>query len=229
MFIVYILLWMLLIVVGGGWLVGRQRRQARRGIEQLAAALGFRLLEGMDAVDRTILPARRQAAKEAREKVPAALRGMVNRAARGALCAAGTIDGVEVSVYFETRGPKSNTYYTSVRADYAKPLPFELRVGSEGALTRLGKAFFDLADVEIGDPEFDRAVRVKASDADAARSALRRPGARDALLGLRTLSTSAHATNDMALWEEQGRHFELARTRERVAAVVAVARAIGSD
>jgi hypothetical protein len=227
MFIVYILLWMLLILVGGGWLVGRQRRQAARGMQLLADALGFRLLEGLEAVDRTIPPAGRQAAIEAREKVPAALRGMVARAARGALCAAGTQDGVEVSVYLTTRGSKSNTYYTSVRADYPTPLPFELRIGSEGTLTRLGKALFDLADVEIGDPEFDRAIRVKAADAAAARSALGGPGARDALLGLRALSASAYATNEMALWEEQGRHLDLARTRERLAAVVAVARALG--
>jgi hypothetical protein len=230
MFIVYIVGWMLLILVVGGWLVGRQRRKADAGMKQLAATLGFKLLENMEAVDRSIVPAMRQAALEAREKMPAFFRKMAERPARGFLCVAGVADGVEVTIFLESIGSgKTETKYTVVRADYPKPLPFEMRIGAEGAFTRLGKALFDVRDVEVGEAEFDRAVRIKTADEAGARAALGKPGARDAVLGLLALSTSAFATNAYAQWVEQGYRFDTGKTRERVAAVVAVARTLGGD
>jgi len=230
MFIGYIVGWMLLILVVGGWLVSRQRRKADAGMKQLAASLGFKLLENMEAVDRSIVPAMRQAALEAREKLPAFFRKMAERPARGFLCVAGVADAVEVTIFLESIGSgKTDTKYTVVRADYPKPLPFEMRIGAEGAFTRLGKALFELRDVEIGDPEFDRAVRVKTADDAAAKVALGKPGVRDAVLGLLALSTSAFATNAYAQWVEQGYRFDPGKTRERVAAVVAVARTLGGD
>jgi hypothetical protein len=229
MFIVYIVGWMLLILVVGGWLVGRQRRKAEAGMKQLAATLGFKLLENMEAVDRSIVPAMRQAALEAREKMPAFFRKMAERPARGFLCVAGVADGVEVTIFLESIGSgRTETKYTVVRADYPTPLPFEMRIGAEGAFTRLGKALFELQDVEIGVPEFDRAVRVKTADDVAAKVALGKPGVRDAVLGLLALSTSAFATNAYAQWVEQGYRFDSGKTRERVAAVVAVARTLGA-
>ncbi len=177
MFIVYIVGWMLLILVVGGWLVGRQRRKAEAGMKGLAASFGFRLLENMEAVDRSIVPAMRQAALEAREKMPAFFRKMAERPARGFLCVAGVADGIEVSIFLESIGSgKTETKYTVVRADYPKPLSFEMRIGAEGAFTRLGKALFELRDVEIGDPEFDRAVRVKTADDAVSRQDGRRRG-----------------------------------------------------
>jgi hypothetical protein len=230
MFIVYIVLWMLLILVVGGWLVGRQRRKADAGIRQLAASLGFRLLENMDAVDRSIVPAMRQTARDAREKMPDFFRRMAERPARGFLCAAGVSEGVEVTIFLESGGGgRSSTKYTVVRSDYPKPLPFEMRVGSEGAFTRLGKAVFELRDVETGDARFDRAARIKTADEAGARAALGKPGARDAVLGLLALSSSAFVTNAYAQWVEQGYRFDPRKTQERVAAVVAVARTLGGD
>jgi hypothetical protein len=228
MFIVYIVGWMALILGLGLWLVRRQARKAAAGISQLAAAFGFELLEGMAAIERTIVPAMRQAAREAREKIPEGFRKWSELPARGFLCAAGTVDGVEVAIYLDSRGSgKSNTKYTVVRADYTTPLPFDMRIGSEGAFTRLGKALLHLNDVEIGDPEFDRAVRIKAADETATRMALGKPGARDAVLALLALPGSTHATNAYAQWEAQGYRFDQGKTRERVAAVVAVARTLG--
>jgi hypothetical protein len=230
MFIFYIVGWMLLILVVGGWLVGRQSRKAAAGMKQLATTLGFTLLENMEAVDRSIVPAMRQAAREAREKMPPFFRKMAERPARGFLCVAGVAEGVEVTIFLESvGGGRSNTKYTVVRADYPKPLPFEMRVGAEGAFSRLGKALFELRDLEIGDAEFDRAVRVKTADEAGAKAALGKPGARDAVLGLLALSTSAFATNAYAQWVEQGYRFDPQKTRERVAAVAAVARALGAD
>jgi hypothetical protein len=230
MFIVYIVGWMLLILVVGGWLVGRQRRRAAAGMQQVAASFGFTVLENMEAVDRSIVPAMRQAAREAREKMPPFFRKLAERPARGFLCVAGVADGVEVTIFLESRGSgRTETKYTVVRADYATPLPFEMRIGAEGAFTRLGKALFDLRDLEIGDAEFDRAVRIKTADEAGARAALGKPGARDAVLGLLALSSSAFATNAYAQWVEQGYRFDPVKTRDRVAAVVAVARTLGTD
>jgi hypothetical protein len=184
----------------------------------------------MEAVHRSIVPAMRQAALEAREKMPAFFRKMAERPARGFLCVAGVADGVEVSIFLESVGSgKTETKYTVVRADYPTPLPFEMRIGAEGAFTRLGKALFDLRDVEIGVPEFDRAVRIKTADEAGARAALGKSGARDAVIGLLALSSSAFATNAYAQWVEQGYRFDTGKTRERVAAVVAVARTLGGD
>ena len=228
--ITYIIVWMLLILIVGGALVRRRRRRADAGVKRLAATLGFELLEGMTAVDRTVLPAMRQAALEAREKLPAFLRKLAERPAKGFLCVAGTADGVEVTIFLESVGSgKSETKYTVVRADYPKPLPFDMRIGSEGAFTRLGKALFDLSDVEIGDGEFDRAARVKAADEAGAKVVLGKPGARDAVLGLLALPGSAHATNAYARWDQQGYHFDPVKTRERMAAVVGVARTLGGN
>jgi hypothetical protein len=228
--IMFVVAWMLLILIVGSALVRRQRRRTEEGIEQLSAELGFELLQGMEAVERTVPKAMRQAAIDAREKLPDFMRKLAERPARGARCIAGTADGVEVAVYPESRGSgKSSTTYTVVRADYPTPLPFELRVGSEGTFTRLGKALFHLPDVEIGDEAFDRAVRIKAADEAGAKVVLGKPGAQAAVLGLLALSTSASATNAYAQWEEQGRRFDLGKTRERLAAVVAVARTLGGN
>jgi len=230
MSIVYIVLWMLFILVAGGWLVGRQRRRADAGMKHLAASLGFRLLENMEAVDRSIVPAMRRAARDAREKMPEFFRKMAERPARGFLCVAGVSEGVEVAIFLESvGGGRSSTKYTVVRADYPKPLPFEMRIGTEGAFTRLGKALFELRDVETGDADFDRAVRIKTADEAGARAALGKPGARDAVLGLLALSSSAFATNAYAQWVEQGYRFDPGKTRERVNAVAAVARTLGGD
>jgi hypothetical protein len=210
-------------------LMGRRSRKTRAEVGNVAAALGFELFEGMEAAGRMTPAALRQAAREQHEKMPDVMRKLVERTARNLLCAAGTVDGVEAAVYLESRSSgRSNATYTVVRADYPKPLPFELRVGHEGVLTRLGKAIGGLSDVEIGDEEFDRSVRVKAADTAAARDALGRPGARDAVLSLLALSPSAYATGTCACWEQQGTYLDPEKTRTRLAAVVAVAGTLGN-
>ena len=78
-----------------------------------------------------------------------------------------------------------------------------------------------------GRPCPSRAAGVKTADDAAAKAALGKPGVRDAVLGLLALSTSAFATNAYAQWVEQGYRFDPDKTRERVAAVAAVARALG--
>jgi hypothetical protein len=225
MFIVYIVVWMLLILVVGGLLIRRQKRQITTGVRDLAAAFGFDVLEGKDAIRR--MDPDRVAVARAMDQAPEGLRRMLERATASALCAVGTVDGVQVTIYACSTGGQNSRTFTVVRGDYRQPLPFELGVTSEGGLTRLGKALFGLKDVEIGDEAFDRAARIKSADEAGAKEALTRPGARDAVLALLALPGWASAMDACARWEQQGRHFDPVKSRERVAAVVAVARALG--
>jgi hypothetical protein len=79
----------------------------------------------------------------------------------------------------------------------------------------------------IGDEAFDRAVRIKAANEAGAKEALTRPSTRDAALALLALPGYASAMNTCAMWKPQGRHFDPEKSRARVAAVVAVAGALG--
>ena len=229
----YVIVWIVLIIVVVGALGARASRKLRAQVTNLAASLGFQQLNGMEAFTRRTPEALRQAAAEQREKLPELVRAYVERSvdrrAAAASCLAGVVDGVQITIYAETRGSgRSASTFTVVRADYPKPLPFELQIGYEGTFTRLGKELFGLSDVEIGDAEFDRAVRIKAADEAGARAALDKPGARDAILGLLALSKSAYATNVCAQWEQGGTHFAEPNTRARIAAVTAVARTLGN-
>jgi hypothetical protein len=225
MFILGIVLWMLLILVVGGLLIRRQTRQITTGLKDLAAVFGFEVLEGRDAIRR--MGPDREATAKAIDQAPEPLRRLLERAAANALCAVGTVEGVQVTIYAYSTGGKNSSTFTVVRGDYRQPLPFELRVTSEGGLTRLGKALVGLKDIEIGDEVFDRAVRIKAATEAGAKEALTMPGARDAVLALLALPGYASITNTCALWEQQGRHFDPEKSRERVTAVAAVARALG--
>jgi hypothetical protein len=208
---------------------GRQNRRVRAGASDLATALGFEVLDGREAVRRVIpgSPAEAAAAMADYEKMPAFLRNLFESTGK-ATCVTGTTDGVRITIFFETRGSgKSRTTFTVVRADYPKPLPFELHIAHEGMFTRLGKALFGLRDLEVGDEAFDRAVRVKTDDATAARAALGSSSARAAILGMMALSKESFATNAYATWERQGRRYDPSEMRAVIAVLVPVTRTLG--
>jgi len=205
----------------------RRSRNARTGERGLATALGFELLGGREAVRRVIPGPSAEAAMADYEKLPAPLRKLFESSG-SASCLAGTVDGVRITIFFETRGSgKSRTTYTVVRADHPAPLPFELHIAYEGTFTRLGKALFGLRDLEVGDEAFDRAVRVKTGDEAAARAVLSRPDTRTAILGMIALSREAFATNAYATWERQGRRYDPVEMRTVIAALVPVTRTLG--
>lgn len=232
--VLYALVFMALIVTVGCAMAVRSGRKFREQQARLADVLGFTLLKGREAYDRMAPPVERQAAREQRAQLPEPVRRWaersIRRSASGTYCLWGADDGVPVAVFSESRGSgRNSSTVTVVRADYPKILPFELHIGYEGSMTRLGKKLFDVSDIEIGDPDFDRTVRIRAADADQARAALAKTGAREAILALLGLSKSAYATHLCAQWEEAGTHFDEALTRSRIAAVAAVARTIGGD
>ena len=194
----------------------------------LATVLGFEFLEGVEAVKRSVSATSEASVMESYEKLPSPLRSLVEKAASFVIV--GTVDGARIAIHLESRGSgKSRTTFTVVRAEYPRPLPFELRIGYEGALTRLGKVLFGLRDVEIGDEEFDRAIRIKTVDEAAAKLIFARPEARAAILGLVSLSKTAFATGSYVQWERQGIRFDESEIRSVIGALVPVTRALGNE
>ena len=136
----------------------------------------LKLLHGREAVKRVIAgtSAEAQAAMANYDKMPAFLRNIFESSGK-AMCVAGSVEGLRITISYEiARRGECRTRSTVVRADYPRPLPFELHIACEGSFTRLGKALFGLRDLELGDEAFDRAVRIKTGDAGAA-SALAEP------------------------------------------------------
>jgi len=217
-----------LMVVIGVTVSRRRTRRVKMGKVNLATALGFELLEGKEAVRRMIPANAPPSAMEDYEKMPGPLRRIFESSVSGS-CIAGTVDGARITICFESRGPgKSQTTYTVVRADYPKPLPFELHIAYEDTFTRLGKALFGLRDVETGDEEFDRAVRIKAGDEAGAKVMLGNPETKAAILGLFALSKAALVTNAHVQWERQGLRFDPSGMRTVIAALVPVTRTLGN-
>lgn len=222
-FVVLVVLFVIIVITASR----RQKRRTRESAMRLATMLGFEFLEGVEAVRRSVPETSEQSVMEAYEKLPGPLRNLMESAASFVIV--GKADGARVAISLETRGSgKSRTTYTVVRADYPKPLPFELRIGYEGTLTRLGKALFDLSDVEIGDEEFDRTVRIKAGDEVAAKIMLGKPEARAAILGLLALSRTAYATNSYAQWERQGVRLDESEIRSVIGTLTPLTRALGN-
>jgi len=217
-----------LIVVIGVMVSRRRTRRIRMGAMNLATALGFERLEGKEAVRRLIPANAPPSAMEDYEKMPGPLRRLLE-SSLAAYCIAGTVDGARITIYLESRGGgKSQTRYTVVRADYPKPLPFELGIAYEDTFTRLGKALFGLRDIETGDEAFDRAVRIKAGDEVSAKLMLGNPETKAAILGLFALSRSAFATDTHVQWERQGARFDPSEVRTVIAALVPVTRTLGN-
>jgi len=92
----------------------------------------------------------------------------------------GTYRGVRAAVYTQTRSSNSRSYDgTVIKTYYTQPLPFDLHLAREGVAARIVKAFGG-QDVEVGDAEFDSAVRVKTDNPDAARALLAVPALKKA-------------------------------------------------
>jgi hypothetical protein len=136
--------------------------------------------------------------------------------------------GLRVAVYPESRSSgKSSVTYTVARAYYRLPLGYDLSVQREGAAFKLGKALFGIQDIELGDPELDPLIRVKAGDPLAAKLLLDRAEARGPLLALATRYRDFRATRDYAHWERRGLPADAAELAEVLDLLVPLARALG--
>jgi hypothetical protein len=184
-----------------GWsAMTRMRGRLRADLSAAAGALGLRLQEGAAALEEKALEARAEGRPEIR--VPPFLQRLLAGLVGPRI--SGTYRGVRVSISTETHSSNSGSHTeTVIKAYYAKPLPFDLHLGREGVGARIAKAFGG-QDVEVGDAEFDAAVRVKTGDADAARAFLSAPARRRAVLAAVAACPGMRATRSHVSFERQG-------------------------
>ncbi len=119
----------------------------------------------------------------------------------------GTWKGINVEIFELVRGSgKNSSTYLVAKALYPRPLPYKLRATKEGFFTKLGKALFNLRDVQVGDPDFDPKVRLVSDDPDAAATFFGKTNIADAFLALIEAYPSSYANqNEVAREELNGR------------------------
>lgn len=131
----------------------------------------------------------------------------------------GNLNGLPVRIDTYThRSGNSSTTYTRYVVGY-KPLGFNFRLKREGGLSFIGK-LFGIEDVQVGDPVFDGAVKIKTSDRSRLLEVLT-PSVRSGLFRLMASYPSAvveddHITVVKAKFERNGE--VLASTAQRTVA-----------
>ncbi|MDX2344188.1 MAG: hypothetical protein QNL12_10915 [Acidimicrobiia bacterium] len=105
----------------------------------------------------------------------------------------GRLNGLPVTIdTYAQRSGNNNTTYTRYRVGYP-PLGFGLKMQREGGFSFFGK-LFGIEDVEVGDPVFDGAFKIKTSD-QAKLVAFLTPSVRSSLLRLMASYPSAVLTD----------------------------------
>jgi hypothetical protein len=88
----------------------------------------------------------------------------------------GRLDGREVHVRLESRGGgRSRATYTVVSTPFSVPLDLGLMLGRQNLLDEAFAGLFGTQAIQVGDPEFDRAIAVKADEPARAAALLIRP------------------------------------------------------
>ncbi|MDP3179055.1 MAG: hypothetical protein Q8M76_14195, partial [Spirochaetaceae bacterium] len=199
---------------------GNQKELAR----QSATSLGLDFIEGIEAYRAYYIDTGQAQILAGVEKMPPFWRKLITSGAWWRL--AGARRGVRVAVTLESRG-KNQTTYTVVRAFYPRELDFELRISKEGIPTKIGKALFGLQDVEVGSPEFDPFLRVKATDTGAAQRLLGPSEPRQALLAAIQAYPAMVADRRHVSWEICGSHLKVEELEPVLDSLAAVAAALG--
>jgi hypothetical protein len=185
-------------------MVRARHARAKERVAQAAGRLGLRVLEGAEAMEQAALDAEADGRPAAR--VPASLPPFLARAVEMLVGPrlAGTYRGVRVAAFEESRsGSKGNSTSTVLRAWYPTPLPFDLHMAKEGVGARIAKAFGG-QDVEIGEPAFDAAVRVRSSDPAAVKAWFGSPTRRQATVAAVAACPGLRASRTSVTFERQG-------------------------
>ena len=96
----------------------------------------------------------------------------------------GSVNGVQVSASAEVHGwGKSRHIRTTIEVSYPGTVPHDLSLSPEGLFAKLGKMVGG-QDIQIGDPELDRAFLIKGAFEEEVRPFLQEPRARTALLAI---------------------------------------------
>ncbi|HUX42468.1 MAG TPA: hypothetical protein VMV83_14970 [Rectinemataceae bacterium] len=185
----------------------RQKESDRK--RSLAESLGLEYVEGTAALEEAYREAGSMG-MQALEWIGRHPGGFVARiAASNFWRLIGQRNGVKVEVFLEVRGSgKNSTTYTVARAVLPRPFEAQCRIAHEGFFTKLGKSLFGLQDLELGDPAFDEAVRIKAKDGLPILSRLAKPEVKESILALLAANHGAFVTEKVVQWEKQGRFLD---------------------
>ena len=188
---------------------GAYTRRERARALHLASSLGLEYLEGLDALKASHREAGSMGARALDwiERHPGGL--FARFAALYSWRLVGEREGVAIEVFLESRGSgKNRRTYTVVRARLPRPFEVQCRIAREGLFTKLGKGLFGLRDLELGDPLFDGAVRIKAKDGLPVLSRLDKAEAKESIIALLAANHGAFVTDEAVQWERQGRYLE---------------------
>jgi len=206
-------------------LIKRTMAVRRTAARELAERMGFSYREGWDLLRRELDGDYSAKTVDMLQKMPGFVKNMLESLAPWRL--EGERNGVRVVVYQETRSSgKNTTTYLVCKAYYAAPLPFKLRGTKEGAMAKIGKAVFNLKDVEIGNRDFDDAVRVVSDDPNAAAELFFKKERAEALPALLARYPAAWAQQDSAVWERRGTKLDQAEIEAVADALAAFAATI---
>jgi hypothetical protein len=96
----------------------------------------------------------------------------------------GSFNGVNVSASAEVHGwGKSRHIRTTIEVSYPGTVPHDLSLSPEGLFAKLGKLVGG-QDIQVGDPELDRAFLIKGAFEEEVRPFLLEPRTRTALLAI---------------------------------------------
>jgi hypothetical protein len=113
----------------------------------------------------------------------------------------GNLEGVFVTISPESKGKQR---YSVAEAHFPRPLPFTMLITRETAAGKIGKAVLGLEDIQAGDPQFDKEVRVRGSDSRGIASLLEDRGVRERILAALRASRAVTITEKGASWQQQG-------------------------
>ncbi len=185
-------------------IMAKGRKKETEAASVVAASLGLSLLEPEEAMRRSYEESGQLGLLERFEKLPAPILNFLRTNAPWRI--EGKRDGLPVAIYSETRSSgRSSTTYIVVRVGYRKPLAFDLHVARESQLTKLGKAFFGLQDIEIGDAELDPLIRIKAKEGEAVRLLFSRKEVKAAIIAALESVPDLRIESAWTGWERVGR------------------------
>ncbi len=156
--------------------------ELRKGRESFELSQSLILLTQADRAGAQALEKTQQL--ESNLKAMNTVIGLIESAGLGvelsAQAATGVVEGYRLSV-----APSSGDHPSlQLAVMFPTSLHQKLHIFKEGLGSRLGKIFFRLQDVQLGDPELDPLVMIKSESEPATQATLSRPEVRQALLDL---------------------------------------------
>jgi len=196
--------------------------EIRQQWQQLAQQLGFEFKPSFQAIVESKYV--QVIAEEQGKDISEAAAVLNNPLVRGLLeklfvgIATGTYRQHEFTLLRKSKGSSSSSnrpsYYVSAALFFARPYRLGMRVYPEGLGSKVGKFLLRLQDVQVGNPEFDPKVMIKAKDVPGVQSILANPGLQEKLLALLDFSRDFQVTDYGITYTEPGHIVSVERAHE---------------